>query len=155
MRNSLEENEKLVISQQNTTLEQFFGSTRQEVEEYFKYTKDELEKLVFLDLFSAVEAALKIDHELRVKRKKKDELSKFFRQDYQTAKGKTSFDRTILVAWKNFYPQYRYIIGKYRSFLSDRNWLAHGRSWLARSQFDVEQFYVDCQKMISMLHAET
>ena len=103
-RNSLDENEKLIVSNQNSTIQQFIGLTQQEVEEYFEYAKDELEKLVCLDLLSAIEAALKVDYTIRVEKKKKEEISKFFRNDYKKTKGKISLDGTVLFAWKKFIP---------------------------------------------------
>jgi len=153
-RNSLEENERLIVSNQNTILQQFIGLTQQEVEEYFKYAKDELEKLVCLDLLSAIEAALKVDYTIRVERKKKEDISKFFREDYKKTKGKISLDRTILPAWKRFYPVYKHKIGEYGGLLSYRNWLAHGRLWEERTRLDVDMIYQVCDNVISTLPLE-
>ena len=54
-RNSLDENEKLIVSNQNSTIQQFIGLTQQEVEEYFEYAKDELEKLRGLQVGTVLE----------------------------------------------------------------------------------------------------
>ncbi|BBB89712.1 MAG TPA: hypothetical protein PKA28_12460 [Methylomusa anaerophila] len=154
-KNSLDENEKLIISNKNTTLKQFIGLTKQEVEEYFKYVKDELEKMVCLDLLAAIEAALKIDYFIRAEGKKRETISKFFREDYKKTKGKVSLDGTILSAWKEFYPEYRHKIGAYRGFLKYRNWLAHGRIWEETVLCDVDVVYQICDDIISNLPLET
>ena len=153
-RNSLDENEKLIVSNQNSTIQQFIGLTQQEVEEYFEYAKDELEKLVCLDLLSAIEAALKVDYTIRVEKKKKEDISKFFRNDYKKNKGKISLDGTVLFAWKTFYPEYRHKIGEYRGLLGYRNWLAHGRLWEEKTRLDVDMVYQVCDNMISVLPLE-
>ena len=38
-----------------------------------------------------------------LKKKKKEEISKFFRSDYKKTKGKILLDGTVLFAWKTFY----------------------------------------------------
>lgn len=153
--NSLDKNEELIISNRNMTIERFIGSSQNEVHAYFRYASNELALMVCFDLLSAVEAALKLDYYVRVERRKKEEISKFFREKDKGSKGKVSFDGTILAAWKEYYPACRHKIGAYRGLLDSRNWIAHGRLWKFDTVFDVDIVYQICDDVIKILPLET
>ena len=153
--NSLYENEKLIITNRNTSLNKFYGETPEQVKNEFKYVKDELDKMVCLDMLSAIEAALKVDYIVRAKGKKKDNLSKCFRSEYSNVKERVSLERTILSGWKRIHPEHKDIIGQYKELLKYRNWLAHGRLWEEKMICDVDIVYHTCDTLKVALSLKT
>jgi hypothetical protein len=107
---------------------QFLGWTRQEVEEFFDWQRDQLELLTMFQILATTEAILRIDFSTRVAARKKDPLSKRFRNLHQKRASKIRLDEDILVAMQEVGVSGT-VIGAFRSTLKLRHWLAHGRHW--------------------------
>jgi hypothetical protein len=106
----------------------FFGMTSQQVEEFFA----ELDYLCILDLLSATEAALRVDFWTRVQNKKRDRLSRHFRNLNRTKGRKISLNSHILESWIEYDPGLKSKVAHFRGTLKLRDWLAHGRYWTPR-----------------------
>src|SRR5207302_922006 len=61
----------------------FFGMSRDEVDDFFSLHRSELDFLVILDLMSAAEAAIRLDYMNRVAKRRKDSVSRAFRNIYK------------------------------------------------------------------------
>jgi len=59
---------------------QFTGLTRSEIEEFFDAQRSQLELLTMLELLTTTEAVLRIEVKTRVAERKKDPLSRRFRE---------------------------------------------------------------------------
>ncbi|HEY8890492.1 MAG TPA: hypothetical protein VIM70_09580 [Clostridium sp.] len=133
--------------------EEFLGSSSEEINDYFNYAYEELENVTCLSLLSAVEAKLRIDYQSRVYEKKKDTVSRKFRDIYKEKGGKPPLDEGILKAWMDSYPELKHIINDYKSALNYRNWLAHGRYWVPKlgRKYDIDIIYSISDNIISNL----
>lgn len=116
-----------------TTNPRFVSYTRQEFEQEFDKSRDELEKLFSLDLLSCVEASCRVDYLNRLGKKLKDPVSRAMRSLNLSDPRKASLEEHILSTWQN--------VGAYRNgYMSEikrafkyRHWLAHGRYWVSRN----------------------
>jgi hypothetical protein len=91
-----------------------------------------------LTLLTALEAAFRIDYLERARRRKKDALSRAFRQLYGKKELRASLEDEILEAWKIHWNVPRQIIGDLRGAFKFRHWLAHGRYWIAKHGRDYD-----------------
>lgn len=80
-------------------------------------------------ILAAIEAALRNDYEFRATKRRKDALSRAFREVYRKKPKKVRFDDDLLDLWVQHYPGLRIVVGQLRGAWDFRNWLAHGRSW--------------------------
>ena len=106
----------------------FFGMSIEEIDEFF----GELDYLAMLDLLAAAEAAIRLDFLNRVYERRKDDVSKHFRQLYKKQGHEVSLRDDILEAWKQLAPETRRAVGDFNGALNLRHWLAHGRYWAPR-----------------------
>lgn len=104
----------------------------------------ELELNTIFMLLSSIEAMFRIDFNLRVNKKFKDELSKDFRNIYKVKKNRVSLEEDILKGWQEQFQDFRSIISEYRSALHYRHWLAHGRYWEPKlgRKYDFDSVYI-------------
>lgn len=100
----------------------------------------DIEVSYLLNLMSAIEAKFKIDYAIRCEQKKKDELSRTFREKYKNNGLKVKFDEDILKSWRPFVSDTS-IVNELFTIVKYRNWLAHGRFWLLKT--NVERFDFD------------
>jgi len=85
-----------------------------------------------LQVLSALEAAFRIDYKIRCVLKKKDPLSRDFRELYREKKTKVRLSEDILERWLVRHSDIsglKGLIGEMRGALRFRHWLAHGRYW--------------------------
>jgi hypothetical protein len=96
-----------------------------------------------LATLAAVEAALRNDYELRVTQRRKDPLSRAFREIYKRKRERIRFDEDLLDLWVQHHPGLRRLVGELRAGLHFRHWLAHGRHWErpAHGRFDYVSIY--------------
>ncbi|MDM8561249.1 hypothetical protein [Candidatus Parabeggiatoa sp. HSG14] len=107
----------------------FLSMTKDEILEHFAEQQEELEKLVSLDFVASVEASLRIDYLTRVYNKKKDKISRNFRDLYQNKGLEARLSEDILEIWVNSDIACKPAVGDFRGLLRLRHWLAHGRYW--------------------------
>jgi hypothetical protein len=91
---------------------------------------------------STLESFFRQDYISRCREKKKDPLSRVFRQKYKSKKEKVNLENEILEEWKAHYPDHKKIIGDIKGTLKFRHWLAHGRYWKPNfSKYDILSIY--------------
>ena len=82
-----------------------------------------------LAILTNVEAAFRVDYELRCQKRMKDDLSRAFRAIYKSRKARVSLEDDIFGAWRENSTGARQLIGELRGAFKFRHWLAHGRYW--------------------------
>jgi hypothetical protein len=107
----------------------FAGYSNTEVRDELSERLDESDLSSSFALFTALEAAFRIDYLQRCYRKGRDPLSRVFRRIYREKQEWPSLDDDIFGAWRDnsFVP--RRLIGELRGAFRFRHWLAHGRYW--------------------------
>ena len=103
----------------------FIGLAPREVEEFFDEQTGQLELLIMFELLATTEAILRIDFNARVGERRKDDLSRRFREAHKLRGNKIRLDDDILGALKDAGVG----VGDFRGTLKLRDWLAHGRHW--------------------------
>jgi len=125
----------------------FFGATHEEFREALReLLLDRIEETEIRSTFAvlaAVEAALRVDYLLRATRKRKDDLSRAFRELYGRRQERARFDEDLLDLWARHHPELKRYIGELRAALKYRHWLAHGRYWQrpTSGRFDFVSIY--------------
>jgi hypothetical protein len=114
--------------------------------DFTKLLRDRVEETDLHSSFSilaAVEAALRVDYLIRVTGKRKDPLSRAFRDIYKEKGENARLDDDLLDTWLQFHPEFRALIGEFRAALHFRHWLAHGRYWVRprNGRFDYISLY--------------
>lgn len=120
----------------------YFAMTREELEIFFAEQRTKLDVVVMLDLLSTAEAALRIDFQSRVKQRRRDAVSRQFR-DLAKKHGDRIRLEHILQTWKKHAPATKTAVGDFKGVLRLRDWLAHGRHWtpkLGRSYTPADVF---------------
>ena len=104
------------------------GMTRVEVEAFFDAQRGQLELLTMFELLASTEAILRIEFRNRIAARKKDGLTRRFREIHKSSSEKVRLDEDILGAMiaEGAPPN---VIAAFRGTLKLRHWLAHGRHW--------------------------
>jgi hypothetical protein len=143
-------------SDSESALRQYFSSNNKDYATRFSnYTADEvaielkdrineLNHTSSLSLLAALEAVFRIDYLQRVYKKKKDPLSRAFRNIYHKKSTKASLEDDILEAWKENTHGTSQLISDLKGAYKYRHWLAHGRYWLPKMgrNYDYDSVYL-------------
>ena len=120
-------------SPQDPTL---FGMSLDEVAAYFEGLLDEADKQASLFLIAAAEATLRVDFLERVYQRRRDPVSRVFRNVYKTRrdhnKVNVRLEDDILDTWAAEVPGAKSHVGTFKGALRFRHWLAHGRYWVPK-----------------------
>jgi hypothetical protein len=90
----------IVVEAPRAHQSRFIGLTRGEVEEFFDTHRGQLELLAMFELLAITEAILRIEFKARMAGRKKDGLSRRFREIHKANGEKIRLDEDILVAMK-------------------------------------------------------
>jgi hypothetical protein len=127
-----------------------------EIDYYFSRVLEELEKATVFNIMASVEASLRIDFLTRVSARKKDSLSREFRDLYKKRKYNVNKIKIteILDKWKVESSNLRGVIGKFNGALNYRDWLAHGRYWVPAlgENYDLFNIHIISINVISILN---
>jgi hypothetical protein len=113
----------------------FFGMTPRECDEALAELRKELDHQVVLMLTASFEAVFQTDLRDRIKRRKRDYASKALRNWWKSARRRREkwVDLgSLLDVWKKAVGHGQ-VIGRMKSLLLFRHWLAHGRYWNDKS----------------------
>jgi hypothetical protein len=124
--------------------ERFLGYTITELNAERDERLAELDRTSSLSILSAIEAAFRIDYLQRCYQKKKDPLSRLFREIHKRKGSKTSLEDDILSAWKQKSSVTSEALGNLKRAFKYRHWLAHGRYWepkLGKAKYDYQSVY--------------
>lgn len=116
--------------------ERFGGFSEAEVFSQLRERRNELSHSSSFTILAALEAVFRIDYLQRAYRRKKDVLSRDFRQLYKEKGTLASLENDILAVWKihtHHDASASKIIGELKGALKYRHWLAHGRYWEQKS----------------------
>ncbi len=96
-----------------------------------------------MTLLASIEASFRVDYLQRTYARKKDDVSLAFRALYKKKQQKVSFSDDILQCWRDHSDVPAKLVGEIRGAFRYRDWLAHGRYWVARlgRQYDFETIY--------------
>lgn len=108
------------------------GLDATELREERDRAKAEADRQSSMTLFAAVEAALRVDFQLRVDRRLKDDLSRRFRDIAKSRPRSIRLDDDIIDVWKEQEPPAKADLERLKGALPYRHWLAHGRWFKAR-----------------------
>jgi len=108
----------------------FATYTSEELSNELECRIDELDKSTAFTVLAAIEAHLRIDFLQRCYNREKDSLSRKFRE-LNEEKGSNIPLEDILELWRQHISR-KSVISELRGALNYRNWLAHGRYWVAR-----------------------
>jgi hypothetical protein len=140
-----EQSFKMYYLNNNHALEErFFGYSREDLANELRSRIEELNHTSSLTLLATLEAAFRIDYLQRNYKKKRDPLSRSFRNLFKTKNSKASLEDDILEAWKSNAHGTSKIIGDLKGALKYRHWLAHGRYWtpkMGRQNYDYATVY--------------
>jgi hypothetical protein len=106
----------------------FIGLTGPEVKEFFDAQRNQLERLTMFELLATTEGILRIEFKGRVAARRKDSLSRRFREIHKANGDKVRLDEDILGSMKEEGVGAN-VIAAFRGTLKLRHWLAHGRHW--------------------------
>jgi hypothetical protein len=106
----------------------FKGLQRSAVEEFFEAQEGQTELLAMFELLATTEAILRIEFKARVEDRKKDSLSRRFREIHKVSGDRVLLEEDILAAMKGEGMPANVVAG-FRRALKLRHWLAHGRYW--------------------------
>ena len=110
----------------------YFYNSLEEINQDIDKQLIELKLISSFQLISAVEGRLKLHFLDRVKSKSSTNLSKDFRrifEEHEEELKKLDIEGDIVDIWKKHFPSVSLTdyIGKFRSLMKFRNWIAHGR----------------------------
>lgn len=133
--------------------EKFYTYSIENIDEEKSLRLQELELNAIFMLLSSIEALFRIDFNIRVNQKFKDELSKEFRNIYKTKQSRVSLEEDILNIWQTHFRELKLIISEYKSTLHYRHWLAHGRYWEPKlgRKYDFDSIYILANNIINNL----
>lgn len=137
----IESSLRVYYSQDSSQYErQFAGYTEEELWEERDARLLEHDRLMAFSVLSALEAALRVDYLQRVYGKKKDGLSKAFREIYKEKGERASLVDDILQQWKILESK---SVGDIVDAYKYRHWLAHGRYWTPKlgQKYDYQTVY--------------
>lgn len=113
-----------------------FGMDIEELDEYFESLLDEADAQACLFLIASAEATIRVDFLERVYERRKDRMSRVFRDIYKSRcehnKIKVRLDEDILDIWASEVAQAKTPVGTFKGALRFRHWLAHGRYWVPK-----------------------
>ena len=107
----------------------FVGYRPSEVREELSDRIAELDRSASMSLLAAVEAAFRIDYLQRCYQKKKDIISRRFREVFREKEAYASLEQDILEVWKDHTTGSARLIADLRGAFKFRHWMAHGRYW--------------------------
>ena len=109
-----------------------------------------------MTILAAIEAAFRIDFELRCQSMNADTISSQLRQIQRgRMQHSISFAGDILNGWDQAFPAGRETISAMRDAYQFRNWLAHGRYWIPDiNRFDYGDLYALAENVFAVFPLE-
>ena len=122
---------------------QFRFFTDDEVENEREDRLEETDTALALTLLASIEASFRVDYLRRCYRRRKDSLSRNFRELYKRKRRRVSLEDDLLEAWKRHAPVPSSLVGDIKGAFKYRHWLAHGRYWVQKlgRRYDFSNIY--------------
>jgi len=134
----------------------FAGYDEPQVRSELQVRLAEHRRTTILTILTALEAAFRIDYLQRCYKKKKDPLSRGFRQLHSKKGSRASLDDEILDKWKQYTTGSGNLIAELKGALRYRHWLAHGRYWEPKlgQKYDYHSVYVLAENILNSFPLE-
>ena len=128
----------------------FVGYTVNDVNAELQLRQSENNRATTLTILSFLEASFRIDYLQRCYLKKKDKLSRAFREIHKHRGSRARFEEDILEGWKQFTTVSPSLIGEVCGVWNYRNWLAHGRYWVPKlgQRYDYDDVYTLVEEIL-------
>jgi hypothetical protein len=135
---------RLYFSQDNANFAAIFiGYKISDVGEMLAEILGETARRSGLVLLARIEAAFRVDYQIRSKKKDADTLSIELRRLWKRKGRRARLEEEIWEVWRNAVdPPTRQLISQLRGVFKYRHWLAHGRYWNAGNQYDFQDLYI-------------
>ena len=129
------------------------GLTHDEIKVLFRQYLHELNEVASLTMIASTEASLRIDFEERAAKRRKDKISREFRDIRRRRGRRIRLDEDILEAWAAVGGTAKSTISEFRGLLNLRDWLAHGRYWAPKlgKQYDAQGVFSVSDRLLSKL----
>ncbi|MFI5378090.1 MAG: hypothetical protein ACHRHE_02175 [Tepidisphaerales bacterium] len=126
----------------------FFAMALDEIEDFYRSQRKELEQLTVLALMASAEASIRADYANRLKKGRSDPLSKAYAALHRNLdarfRNRPSLNDHIVETLKAAAVIPNHLVGNFRDALLLRHWLAHGRYWavdLGRNTYAPDDIY--------------
>ncbi|MFA6220945.1 MAG: hypothetical protein WC647_01385 [Desulfomonilaceae bacterium] len=133
--------------------QKFAGCSATELESELQACLEEIDRTSTLSVLSAIEAIFRIDYLERCYTKKKDPISRVFRQLYKEEGPRVSFEKHILSVWEREATGASIIIARLKNVFKYRHWLAHGRYWVLKigqkNRYDYQDVFLLAETLIN------
>lgn len=131
----------------------FTGYAPSEVVEELETRLSELDMSSSLTVLTAVEAIFRIDYLKRCYQRKKDSLSRAFRELHKRKQTSVNLEEEIFDLWKEHTIGANQLIGDLKGAFKYRHWLAHGRYWTPKlgKKYDFVSLYTLATDALSNL----
>jgi hypothetical protein len=110
----------------------FVGYSIEDVRQELDERLCELDRSAALGVLSALEASFRTDFLWRCYERRKDDLSRRFRELHKLKENRAALEDDILEAWKQHVPTEKALISEIIGAFKYRHWLAHGRYWIPK-----------------------
>lgn len=130
--------------------------TPEEIRAHFEKHLQEFDQATSLLLFASAEAELRVDFQKRTGDKKKDSISRSFRDLNKIKEKKGGKIRLVelLDKWVENKPSVKKTVSAFKGLKKHRDWLAHGRYWipkLGRTSYDPHTYREIISQLLSAL----
>ncbi len=134
----------------------FADYVESEVKEELEIRLAEHDRTSIFAVLSTVEAAFRIDYLQRSYKKKKDPLSRGFRDLHSRKGSRASLEDEILDKWKEHSTVPGKLIGELKGAFKFRHWLAHGRYWEPKlgQKYDYDGIYLLAETILNSFPLE-
>lgn len=127
----------------------FVGYSAKDVRQELDERLRELDRSAALGVLAALEASFRTDFLVRCYDRRKDDLSRHFRELYKEKGNQVALEAGILDAWKQHVLMAKALISDIIGAFAYRHWLAHGRYWVPKlgQRYDFLSVYLLAQRM--------
>lgn len=120
----------------------FAGYTSEEIRWEMNSLLEEQDRAASMNLLAALEAAFRVDFLQRCYRRRKDPVSREFRELYALKGIYVSLEEDIFQVWKRRSSVSSIVISHLKGAFKYRHWLAHGRYWVPKfGRYDYHAIY--------------
>ncbi len=128
----------------------FRGLMDDEIIEHFELLKEELNAWGILSLIATAEAIIRRDYLRRVRERKKDSLSRYYRELERTKGKSVRLKDDLLHQWTSISPSTRGVVHRFFEILPIRHWIAHGRYYVLRArQVEISAIYSRVEELLN------
>jgi hypothetical protein len=132
----------------------FFGYSPSDLRLELNDRLEETDLRSALAVLSRLEAIFRTDYEQRCRKRRKDDISRGFREMYKRRQMKVSLEDEIFEIWRQHSPSAPALISELRGAFKFRHWLAHGRYWTPKlgRRYDYNYIYTLATIILAIIY---